>query len=253
MRRHDSARAKCSVGDQLHPSGKLDESTYGIIEPPTEVEAKEPFCREARNVADIALLSACSTRGGRRGDEDSDTGAARVLLESHMLFDVLDAEAEFAPYKVLIVPEDAVIDAALKAKIDAYLAKGRKASSYREITPGRLEKRARRSSRSARGRASSQAEFQPDYVAPARTYGRFVEDPPPREPRYFPGMRVKASMGASASQVFDPYFNRDSAFLFAQHTPNKPSPPVSDCGILNAKGSFLIWRIRSSGSTGASE
>jgi hypothetical protein len=152
-----------------------------------------------------------------------------------MLFDVLDAEAEFAPYKVLIVPEDAVIDAALKAKIDAYLAKGGKlficgeAAFDKEGAP----------LFDVGAEKGVPSEFQPDYVAPAKDFRPdFVETP---FVMYFRGMRVKASKGAkSLGQVFDPYFNRDYRhFCSHQHTPNKPEPSGFDCGILNAKGNVL--------------
>ena len=51
--------AGTSIGDQLHPSGKIDESTYRLIgDVYAEAEAKEPFCVDARAVADIGVLAA---------------------------------------------------------------------------------------------------------------------------------------------------------------------------------------------------
>ncbi len=50
--------AACSIGDQLHPLGRMDEATYRLIGSAyAEVEAKEEWCRDAANVADVALLS----------------------------------------------------------------------------------------------------------------------------------------------------------------------------------------------------
>ncbi|MEI7900387.1 MAG: alpha-L-fucosidase, partial [bacterium] len=85
--------AKCSVGDQLHPDGRLDESTYAIIgEAYAEVAAKEPWCAGSRNVADVGLLSAIALDPEHKVSDDSDIGASRMLLEGHILFDMLDAE-----------------------------------------------------------------------------------------------------------------------------------------------------------------
>ncbi len=43
--------AKCSVGDQLHPSGELDESTYDIIATAyKEVAEKEAWCSNVKNI-----------------------------------------------------------------------------------------------------------------------------------------------------------------------------------------------------------
>ena len=50
--------SRCSVGDQLHPSGKLDVSTYDMIgKAYSEVAKKEPWCVNAKNVADIGLVN----------------------------------------------------------------------------------------------------------------------------------------------------------------------------------------------------
>ena len=49
---------KCSIGDQLHPSGKMDEKTYRIIgRAYEEIEKKEPWLDGVSSVADIGLLS----------------------------------------------------------------------------------------------------------------------------------------------------------------------------------------------------
>ena len=51
--------AKCSIGDQLHPTGEMNMSTYNLIgKAYAEVEAKEPYVRGAEHIADIAILSA---------------------------------------------------------------------------------------------------------------------------------------------------------------------------------------------------
>ena len=48
--------SKCSIGDQLHPSGNLDESTYELIGAAySEVEQKEPWCGHVRSAANVAL------------------------------------------------------------------------------------------------------------------------------------------------------------------------------------------------------
>lgn len=50
--------AACSVGDQLHPNGKIDPHTYDLIGAVYEqVEAKEPWCREAVPVSEVAVVT----------------------------------------------------------------------------------------------------------------------------------------------------------------------------------------------------
>ena len=50
--------AKCSVGDQLHPRGRLDAATYELIGSVYEqVEAREPWCEGAVPVTDIGVFN----------------------------------------------------------------------------------------------------------------------------------------------------------------------------------------------------
>ncbi len=75
--------ARCSIGDQLPPSGEADPATYGLIGAAyAEVEAIEPWCRGARNRADVAVLSLESVTpgqadpAGETNDNASDSCAA---------------------------------------------------------------------------------------------------------------------------------------------------------------------------------
>ena len=102
--------ARCSVGDQLHPSGRLDEATYGLIGTAyREVAAKERVCAGAEQVFDIAVLSS-EAEHGAFWDSASDEGATRLLLEGHLLFAVIDREMDFARYRILVLPDDIRID-----------------------------------------------------------------------------------------------------------------------------------------------
>ncbi|HEX2513173.1 MAG TPA: alpha-L-fucosidase [Chloroflexota bacterium] len=138
--------AKCSVGDQLHPRGRLEDPAYrrigGVFE---AVEAKEPWCRGAQSVAEIGVLlasgqpaggwpgagSQASALGGGRGDEpagragqESDEGALRILLESGRTFHFLDAESELSDYALLLLPDGVRVGPSLAQKLRDFLAQG---------------------------------------------------------------------------------------------------------------------------------
>ena len=50
--------AKCSVGDQLSPSGEMDMVTYDLIGSAySELEGKEEWLDNVESVADIAIIS----------------------------------------------------------------------------------------------------------------------------------------------------------------------------------------------------
>jgi hypothetical protein len=125
--------ARCSIGDQLHPDGELDEATYRIIgEAYREVEAKEAWCVGSRPVSDVALLSRQAFGPPEEAfefEDQADAGAVRALLEEGALFDLVDREAidgqeGLSRYALAIVPDGLAIDEALAARLRAFVSGG---------------------------------------------------------------------------------------------------------------------------------
>ena len=221
--------SKCSIGDQLHPDGMLDESTYKLIGAAyREVEEKEPWCDNVKSLANVAVLAAAAI--SRKREEPGDVGAARLLLEGHIPFDVVDRGMDFSAYKYLILPDEVRIDAALEVKLRAFLAGGGKlilsgSSGLRAdedvfafdlpVTGGEL------------------SEFSPDYVKAAPEFApAFVERP---FVMYLPSRRIRVTGGTSLGQVYDPYFNRNYLhFCSHQHAPNRPEPSGYDAGVMTS-------------------
>lgn len=212
--------AKCSIGDQLHPNAALDETTYDIIGAAyAEVEAKEAWCRNTKNVASVAILSEqAMLSNGHGGNESGDIGATRILLESHILFDVIDAEMDFTAYKVLILPDRIPVNAMLKTKIDAFLAQGGKLilsgiSGLTEDKSGFLF--------DIGATYSGESACQPDYALPAEAYRPdFLKTP---VVMYLRSQRITPTTAESLGDIHDPYFNRTYAhFCSHAHAPNKP-------------------------------
>ena len=118
--------SKCCVGDQLHPDGRMDDDTYRMIgEAFAHVEAREEWCKGARPASEAAILSVEAARLRGRGNDDPDVGAARILLEKHVNFDVIDTAADFSRYRLLILPDEIPLDdEALRAKVQAFVAAG---------------------------------------------------------------------------------------------------------------------------------
>jgi hypothetical protein len=232
--------SKCSVGDQLHPDGSLDESTYALIGAAyAEVEKKEPWCDQVESVADIGLLASAALRPGHEGEAAADVGAARILLEGQFLFDVLDAEMEFSRYKLLVLPDDVPVTPELKAKLDAYLAQGGKlflsgASGVKADGSGFLF--------DVGGELQGPSPFQPDYVLPVpELRADFVGSP---LVMYLPSQRIRATAGESLGQVYDPYFNRSFRhFCSHQHAPPRPEPSGFDCGVRNGNLLYLAHPV----------
>lgn len=234
--------AKCSVGDQLHPNGALDESTYGIIGAAySEVEAKEPWCRNVTSVADIGLLSSTvvNHRKGHMNDDPADTGAVRLLLESQQLFDILGPEMDVAPYKMLILPDNVVIQSDLKEKLDRYLADGGKLMLTGDSG---LKKDGSDFLFDVGATFEGKSAFAPDYVLPSELLRpEFVASP---MVMYFASNRIKVTDGTSLGEVFDPYFNRTFRhFCSHQHTPYKDVGSGFDSGVLHGNILYLAHPV----------
>ena len=236
--------AKCSVGDQLHPCGELDSSTYDIIgEAYREVAEKESYVSGASNIADIALLSSASTDGenffrNSKRDCSSDTGAVRVLLEEHFLFDVIDTEMDFNAYKLLIVPDDVTVDEVLETKIHAFLDAGGKlfltGDSGIDPTRGMLF--------DVGAEVGPKSEFKPDYILPNKAHRpSFINSP---FVMYQSSRRIKIKDGESLGEIYDPYFNRTwDHFCSHQHAPAKREASGYACGSKKGNIAYLAHPV----------
>lgn len=126
--------AKCSIGDQLHPRGKMDEATYDLIgKAYAEVEKKEPWCDQVEPVTDIGILCLegleqkyYEKRTIGRGNYSGDVGCNRMMLEGKYLYDILQPESDFSQYKLLILPDQIYIDEQIEQKIKNYVKSGGK-------------------------------------------------------------------------------------------------------------------------------
>ncbi len=127
--RYETARivafgCKCSIGDQPHPSGRMDEEVYRLIgEAYGEIEEREEWLEDAEPVADVAVLAPSAVMKDK-GLEPSERGAVNMLLENQVPFAILDEEMDFSPYKVLILPDCVLVDEGLKGKLEAFVTEG---------------------------------------------------------------------------------------------------------------------------------
>jgi hypothetical protein len=236
--------AKCSVGDQLHPNGELDPSTYRIIgEAYREVRDKEPWCRGAKQVFDLAVLSSEAENSTYR-NSPADEGASRALLEGHFLFGLVDRSMDFTSYRAVILPDEIRIDEELKTKLDAYLAQGGKLilSGESGLWKGRdefaFDLGADHEGLSPYAPAEGEHRRGHDYVLPSEGLrAPFVDQP---VIMYERSRRIRVTSGESLGEIYDPYFGRDwQHFCSHQHAPNRPEPSGYACGV--RKGSVLYF------------
>ncbi|CAN7704095.1 beta-galactosidase trimerization domain-containing protein [Paenibacillus sp. LjRoot153] len=233
--------ARCSIGDQLHPDGYMDEATYALIGAAyREVEAKEAWCVKATNVADVALLTLEATGLHPKANvskSDSDAGAVRMLLEGKFLFDVIDLENDFTAYKVLILPDYVAVDDKLQSKLDHFLLQGGKilATGWSCLDP------------EGTGftidlgvRYVGTNPYRPDYFRPLFNLGSC------REASYIfysQGQKIELAGGTELAHRENPYFNRD-LFTFCSHQHTPSSYEYGGPGMVESeRGMYIAWNI----------
>jgi hypothetical protein len=91
--------AGCSIGDQLHPRGRLSDATYDLIgRVYSQVEALEPYTLNTDTMADIAVMTPEREWNMDSALSDSLIGANRMLTELGCQFDIIDPDMDFTRY-----------------------------------------------------------------------------------------------------------------------------------------------------------
>ncbi len=118
--------ATCSIGDQLHPRGRLEPAVYQHIGAVyAEVERREPWCANTQPLPDIGVITANAGRHMREGGiNESDRGALHTLEQLKHQFQFIDAGSDLSPYAVVILPDAVPVDTALAERLRAYLSAG---------------------------------------------------------------------------------------------------------------------------------
>ncbi len=215
-----SLGAKCSIGDQLEPHGRLSQPVYDLIGAVyAEVAQKEPWCRGAKPVAEIALFTPEEFVGvGEDRLPAPLIGATRMLEEGGHQFDVVDSQTDLSRYQVLLLPDNIPVDTALAAKLEAFVAHGGSliASYESGLTPDGADFALPLLGVTLTDRAS----YSPDFLVPRGPLGKGL--PPTEHVMYLQGLEVAATPGSEVLvEVVAPFFNRTwQHFCSHRHTPS---------------------------------
>jgi hypothetical protein len=118
--------AKCMIGDQMEPEGKLSGVVYKLIGSVySHVKEKELWCSGAKAIVDIGVMTPEEFYGQPDGAlPASMMGINRMLEEGGHQFDVIDSKSNFSKYKVLILPDTIPVDDALNSKLEIFIGNG---------------------------------------------------------------------------------------------------------------------------------
>ena len=234
--------SKCSVGDQLHPSGEMDTATYKLLgEGYSRVAKCEEYLDNVTPVCDVAFLSneIMTTESinedplARSGS--SDVGCARILLEGKYLFNVIDSEEDFGKYKVIILPDRIICGEELANKLGAFVKGGGKllATGKSAIKDGKFQF-------DFGAEYISENGYKPDYIRPMFSLdclsdAAFI--------MYSQGQKISLNEGTELAKRENPYFNR-TTFEFCSHQHSPSSGEYGGPGMVSGSdGIYIAWEI----------
>lgn len=210
--------ARCSIGDQLHPRGRLDSAVYRHIGRVYEhVENCEPWCDGARPLTEIGVI----LQNGDANQEalyESIKGAVQALQPLAHQFDFIPPDADFGRYRLIVVPESVSMQPQLAARLERYARKG---GAVMLVGAAALAANGAPALSGQGVRALGPSPFQTVYL---RFDGPFAEGIEATDNvMYERGLRMQpANNGCGFVKVVEPYFDRNWRH-FSSHFQTPPA------------------------------
>jgi hypothetical protein len=115
--------ARCDIGDQMPPSGRLDPAVYHVIgKSYAKIKRIEPYLAGAVPVSEAAMLVAGEPLDWP--NTETHLGWTKLLMEARVQFDVVEPGAAWERYGLLLLPETLEVNAGLAARLRTYVEKG---------------------------------------------------------------------------------------------------------------------------------
>jgi hypothetical protein len=234
--------AACSMGDQLHPSGEMDLSTYANIGAGyAYVEKIELLGLGGVPVSTLGVLLSKSRAKKVEGQIDPDhhdQGVFNMLMEAQLEFEIAELH-ELSRFDTIVLTGSAWLDAASAKAIADYVKKGGKVLALYESA---LDTSKEKLLLDVGGKLLGTARYELDYTAVAKPFGTDLPATPYLN--YTPALRLKPAGGKSLGAIHEPYFNRTYAkFCSHQNTANQLSPAEHVAGLQKGRVIYLAHAL----------
>lgn len=218
----------CSIGDHMHPRGKLDPEVYRLIgKTYAQVEALDPWTAGVQAVSEVVVLDPRLSRvpgDYRIRQGHSIQGAARMLSELNCQFDISDGNVDLSAYRVVVLADDVTVDEKLEASLAQHLERGGAiiSSAYAGLKPDKS--------------GFALDAYKVNYEAPEPYNFTFFEALPDIDHElpdmlttvYEPGIAMNAEEGSEIlARLHRPYFNHEEWDMYHEHL---YIPPKTDTG-----------------------
>lgn len=203
--------AKCSIGDQMPPNGRMDMETYrGIGHAYRALEAIEPWCYPAQSTAQLGVYLC--------GHSLSDEGLHRMLLENHIDFEIVHPGDDLSRFRALVLPDSVKISREEAGRINCFAADGGAVlfNGLSAIADGEFLL-------DAGARYAGPANYRQDYFCAGETLSLPYGNAPFF--CYESGERTEVTDGTVLAQVYEPWFDRTYGhFCSHRNTPYRDEP-----------------------------
>lgn len=212
--------AKCSIGDQMHPTGKLNQFSYKTIGSVFKsVMDKEEYCNNTTQVVDIGVIP---PKFNHWNDlpSPSHKGVFRILEEAHFQYDIITPEMDLSKYKMIILADEVFLNDNNSKRLKDYLCNGGKLiSTYM----GGLNKETNKFVDEFGILGFSNDQIYPNYITPSEELCEGLEKTP--YVLYEKGLTItKTNDVKIIASLKEPYFKRD----FTHFCSHEQTPPAKD-------------------------
>ena len=110
-----------NIGGHIHPRGSTQGAIFDRIQAIySKMQLNEEWYSEAVNLVDIGVISP-----GEVNKTPPMIGVTRMLSELKMQFNIINADADFSQYRLLILPDEVLLTPQTAAKIKTFLGDGK--------------------------------------------------------------------------------------------------------------------------------
>lgn len=201
--------AHCNVGDQLHPSGEMDVSTYkNIGEAYAYVKEIEAYGIGGLPVARLGVW--------RSYDEAHDEGLVKILLEGQVNFDVANHSDDLQVFDVILIPGVACLKEASAERLNRFVERG---GSLVVMGAGALSRDRKKVILDVGAVYLGEANYDADYLLLSDSLQEALLETPFLN--FKPAIRMQAEEGVEVlATIREPYFSRTyKTYTSHQNTP----------------------------------
>lgn len=222
--------ARCDVGDQMPPTGRLDPAVYHVLGKSFgRVKQLEPVLDQAAPVTEAALMIPAIPFDRLR--DEYLYGLTKLMIESHLQFDVVEPGQPWERYGLVVLPDEFRPDAKLVERLHAYIAAG---GAVIVCHHAGLTADSEQSWLDRYGMVySGDSAFKPAYLVPT---SRLTGDIPQYEYALYDGASQWKAQGSAVvlAQLGEPLFQR-SAQHYTSHM-HAPFDHLTDYAVLARSG-----------------